>query len=301
MKKYSISGEGYLVDTDTNEKVTLYHGTTRKFAEHSPDKFRTELNSQYTGDWFCYSASKEVAWKYARAARNATIDRSAFLEEFKCLLLSHSQDAEERKAAGVTHKIIEGIVDLGYTQGWDLMGKAYSESQIPRFFDVMQTILNRVSDGVNINDYCDLCDLVEGTKSAEIDKLDMIMDFMSGMPNELPYGIKDEMSRLGFDTSVPEFRVLHSHIKGHKIFIGETQQQVKNAPMDCDIIIDVSETDKINGEPEFLMREPEQIEIYAYDYLSEQQEEVNLIEYVPTHQRLEKKSKALDYNETLEL
>lgn len=242
-------------------KIIAWHGTTRtSIDKHSSKKHRTPLNEQYQGDWFCYTQSEDVAWKYADAARNQNIDRDLFFEDLK-LILNKSNHPQ----SNYIYTLCENIVDFGYDEGFEKTLQQFKddikqENHEAIFF---QNVIKPICDDelkFDINDLCDLLQYIEGSKYHEIqDDLTSIVDLLNSRIQHLPHYIYGDMEAIGFSSSIPRATVIKSEITANKILHTKNPEEAKNAILHGYDTIIYSGEGTVDGEPEILVANTKQI------------------------------------------
>lgn len=242
------------------EKLTiiLYHGTNRKFESHDKSKHRTILNDRYQGNWYCYTESLEVAFKYAEAARNQCYNKEVFLKE-----LSNYLEKDEYFGKEV-YVLLNELIENDYG-AWETIIKNYSEKNnleenVARlqFFEQLSMFESR--NNILIDDFIDMLDEIEGSKfgiGQEEDFINIFDDNIKKISNQSIKFLKE----IGFKDSIPEIRVLVSEITATNVLRTNDKEEAKKAlEKGYDLVIFNGENTVMN-EPEYLVANKEQIKI----------------------------------------
>lgn len=253
----------YLLN-DNGEKLTLIHGTNRKFTTHDPKKNRTILNDNYQGDWICYSANENVGWKYADAARNQCFDKEDFLEETKKVFSSIDEDA-----VNFMIELSTTMMENGWEDGWDKAIESFreknnidKENASYEFFQKVRTYEQALD--FDINDFCDCLEKVEYSKMATPDALnDIVSLFGGGNKIEISCYDIEMLEKMGYSKIIPEPRLLESHVKANNILKTDSREEAKAARQNGYDLVIYSGPDCVDNEPEYLIANPEQIEVKA--------------------------------------
>lgn len=238
----------------------LYHGTTRTFDNHNINKNRTVLNNNYQGDWICYTESKEVAFKYADAARNQNIDKDLILEDMK----EYFNDKGE--AGYYFHNLSLLALEKGSEVAFEEIYKIYadqkniSEEESPRKINELLQYFKEKYD-LDINDFFDLLDDVEGSNVYEKqnDKFEEIMNIFSGKIKEISYYSIELQKKLGFKKSLYQPQVIISEISGEKVLYTDDPEKAKNAKKEGYDIVVYSGDNCVDGVREILIAKENQI------------------------------------------
>lgn len=244
-------------------KFILFQGTNRQFDKHSEKHHRTPLNDNYQGDWFCFTASKDVAWKYADAARNQNLNRELFFEDLKNIL-NKSQNPDR----DYIYQLCENIVSLGYDEGFDAIyqqiknDKKTEEPEHYLFHQVIHNICNELD--FDFNDLCDLLEYVEGSKyNHNHDDINFIANLLNAQIEYLPHYLVDDMKLMGFDKSIPQPRIIECEISATKILTTNNPSEAKKAKsLGYDLVI-YNGDGTVDGEPEYLVLSPQQISLIS--------------------------------------
>lgn len=242
--------------------LILYHGTNRIFDKHDMDKNRTILNDRFQGDWICYTSDIDVAWKYTHAARNQCLNKEVFLEETYLLFNKDIND----KFTPYLYDLTISILDNGYEKGWDIIEKKYVKDMIENkqeytwnnFFRELDQYSKNNND-FDINDFLDVLDYVEYSKSTR--DSEPAMNLFSNSVEVIPDSDIQYLINLGYTKSIPEPKVISSHIYADSILETSDRDQAKTARDNgYDLVIYTGEG-TVDGEPEYLIANPYQITI----------------------------------------
>ena len=244
--------------------INFYHGTNRTFTKHSSDKNRTILNDKFQGDWICYTADKDVAWKYANAARNQCLDKEIFLRETDQFI---SRCKDKHGVSQYFKQIVEGMIEIGHSEGWDITFEQYrQDNNLPEDWKqyIFMEKLTEFSEDNNfdLNEFCcDVLEYVEGSKMAEPSQngAEMLMNMFNHQIDELPGWINTFLEKLGYEESIVKPQVLVSCIKAKKILETSDSEEAKAAKEQGYDLVIYSGEGTVDGEPEYLVSSPEQV------------------------------------------
>jgi hypothetical protein len=251
--------------TLTNEDgipVLFYHGTNRKFDQHSLSKNRTILNDEYQGDWICYSLSEDIAWDYTHAARNQNIDKEVFFQELDVVFKDTKGTSFLPHFVNLTKKII----NEDYSESWEKAFAEYAEERgfekddAPKNF-IMELDRFQKINNFDSNDFFDCMEFIEGSKSGEIDGLEGVFNIFNASVSELPYHVIECLSEIGFKKSIPESRVMVSEIQASKILETSNREEAKLAKDNGYDLVIYSGEGTVKGVTEYLVLCPSQIKI----------------------------------------
>ncbi len=254
-----IINNGLLSHKNTKYPVILYHGTNRCFTKHDTQRFRSELNEFYQGDWICYSPSEDVAWDYSKAARNQNIDTDQFFKELKQILIK----PDTKRVGQATYDVAKAVYTYGFEKGWEVaeknINKYYAKSEVPMREYFKELSKFEKIKNFDINDLCDILEYVEGSKSTtEPDLSEQVHLMLNARILALPHHASEYMKDLGFKDSIPEARIIASHFKCSSILETSDREEAKNAQEKYDLVI-YSGEGTVSGEPEFLFASPKQV------------------------------------------
>lgn len=210
--------------------VMLYHGTTRNFTEHKLNKSRTVLNDNYQGDWLCYSESKDIAFKYANAARNQNFDKELFLLDMKDYF------SDKGISGQYVYKLSLKALEIGSEKAFDEMFEEYAKEKnidigiAPREFNRELTNFDNKYN-LDINDFFDLLANVEYSKVYEkqSDSLNEIFNFFNNTINQVDYHSIELHKRLGFKRSVIQPQVYCAYVTANKVLYTKDREKAKSA------------------------------------------------------------------------
>lgn len=259
--KEKLNNTDSVVLNESGEPLILYHGTNRKFEKHSSKKHRTELNDKYQGDWFCFTDQESVAWKYAEAARNQNLDRDIFIDELKGVLAKDSPS----KIHEDIYDLCIMLMDKGFSKGWEDFEIEYKEKHnldenegLKPFFDKLREY-EKAKPEFDLDELSDLLEYVEYSKMGEPDDLGDVMGMFDSKPNQLHYSIFEDLKKFGFEKSIPQPRIIACQIKAEKIFQTDDRKEALQAKKsDYDLVI-YSGEGIVDGEPEYLVLNEDQI------------------------------------------
>lgn len=259
--KEKLNNINNIVLNESGEPLILYHGTNRRFEKHSSEKHRTVLNDKYQGDWFCFTDQESVAWKYAEAARNQNLDRDIFIDELKEVLAKDSPSNIHEDI----YDLCIMLMDKGFSKGWENFEIKYREKYnldedegLKPFFDKLREY-EKAKPEFDLDELSDLLEYVEYSKIGEPDDLGDVMGMFNSSPAQLPYGVFEDLEKFGFEKSIPQPRVIACQIKAEKILKTDDREKALQAKKsDYDLVI-YSGEGTVDGEPEYLVLNEEQI------------------------------------------
>lgn len=238
-----------------SKQITLFHGTNRKFDQHCESKNRTVLNDNYQGDWICYTKNIDIAWKYTKSARNQVFDKSLFLEDTQNFLNNYPDIKED------FFKLTNILLEQG-DSGWDAFYQYYSEKHSIPLEESGRVFFNNINiiDNINFdfNDFLDALKEVEYSKLAEPD--DNTNFFSQDIPQISSYTI-NFLSKLGFDKSIPEDRILISQITYNNLLETNSREEARKAKDNGYDLVIYSGEGCVNKEPEYLIANPRQVNV----------------------------------------
>lgn len=261
-----LNNDDRYLKNDDGEVLYLYHGTNRKFDQHSIDKNRTILNDNYQGDWICYSANEDVAWKYAHAARNQNFDKELFLKDLDNLLEKTEDNFKEHFKT-----LTLNLMELGFKDGWDKTFKRFAETENIKSDVASQEFFKRSFKfekelGIDLNEFMDILEYVEYSRSAyDEDDMNFEMNFFDTNIEEIPEYVINEVKKLGFSECLVEPRVLKSIVKAENILKTDNRELAKTAKEKGFDLVIYSGEGAVDEEPEYLILNPEQISIESFD------------------------------------
>jgi hypothetical protein len=242
---------------DEGLPVTLYHGTNRTFNEHSEKKNRTILNEKYQGDWFCYSDLESVAWKYASAARNQNLNKEDFLKDSLDYLSKNSPSNIHNDI----YELINTMMNNGYSQGFEIFEKDYevrTKKDISNFWQELREF-EKVKSDFNIDEFCEVLEFVEHSKTGISDSVQNIQNIFNQQVNELPNSTVDYLKNLGYKDCIPQTKIIKSNILASKILKTKNREKAINAKDKGYDLVIYSGVGTVDGEPEYLIANKEQI------------------------------------------
>ncbi len=241
--------------------LKLYHGTNRNFHSFDKNKSRTILNDNYQGDWLCFSPEESVAWSYADAARNQTIDKEAFLKESNEIFSVLPEDQKD-----LINTFTNFYLDLGDEDCYDAIYEYYSNKfkvteQIE--FNTFQEI-KKIEDhlGFDINDYSRILDSVEyGKKNEEEDKMQDIFNFFNSQVQKLSESTIKKMKKIGFNDAIPVSKVFEVEVSANNILKTNDSEEAKKALENGYDLVIFNGDKLVNGVEEYLVANENQITI----------------------------------------
>tara|TARA_Y100000034_G_scaffold50613_1_gene62343 strand:+ start:9122 stop:9979 length:858 start_codon:yes stop_codon:yes gene_type:complete len=247
--------ENYLQEKQ-QKTINLLHGTNRKYEKHCSSKNRTVLNDKYQGDWICYTKNIEVAWKYAKAARNQCFDKQLFLNDTENFLNDYPNVKNDLLV------LTNLLLDKG-SEVWDEFYEYYSKehnidiNDTPKsFFDKIREIEN--TSNFDINDFMDALEEVEYSKLAEPDDN---INFFSNNIKQISQSNIEFLKSIGFDSSLPENRVLVSEVSYNKLLETTSREEAKKARENGYDLVIYSGEGCVDNEPEYLIADPRQVTV----------------------------------------
>ena len=247
------------------QPLMLAHGTNRNFKKHSIWKSRTELNERFQGDWICYSPSDDVAWKYAKAARNQCIDKHSFEKETINYLDKNFKDKDFNDFIMASFTT---LMKVPYEDAWDIIYEDYAKKyktpieQTPKyFFDKIRQYENE-NPQFEFNDFCDVLEHVEYSKTGQTnDELESISNFLNSRINEIPHFVIEFLKERGYKDSIPETKIIKSHISANKILETDNREEAANAKKKGYDLVIYSGPDCVDNVPEYLVAHDSQVKI----------------------------------------
>ena len=259
--------------------IYLYHGTNRKFENHSMEKNRTILNNNYQGDWICYTADKKVAWKYSNAARNQTFDKPIFLSETRDFLKrSNLGDYENH-----IYDTLVNIMELGFDKGWKKSFEDYSNKTGTPLEDSPRNFFSNLSPFEKEHNFY-LDDIISSLKYVEYSKSEMYDDdddvnfFMGSGINMISNHTIEMLKDLGYEKCLPEPKIFKSMISASNILETSNRKEAQEAKKNGFDLVIYSGEGTVDGEPEYLIADPKQVFIRSME-LEHKYEEKNDCDY----------------------
>lgn len=247
-----------------NKPLLLFHGTNRKFANHSMDKSRTELNDRFQGDWICYTPSEDVAWKYANAARNQCIDKDFFLQDTASYL---DKNFPDKTLNDFLIKSFEILMNNSFDNSWDIISNKYSEifginieKATKHFFDRLRTY-ERLNSDFDFNDFYDVLEYVEYSKYGSVDETDSVLNMFSTSIKEIPEHVINFLKSKNFEHTLPETKVIKSFVEAKNILETESRDKAKKAKKNGYDLVIYSGPDCVDGVAEYLIANNSQIKM----------------------------------------
>ena len=249
------------IKNEDGTTLKLYHGTNRNFHSFDKNKSRTILNDNYQGDWLCFSPEESVAWSYADAARNQTIDKEAFLKECNEIFSVLPEDQKD-----LINTFTNFYLDLGDEDCYDAIYEYYSNK-----FNVTEQIefntfqeIKKIEDhlGFDINDYSRILDSVEyGKKNENEDKMQDIFNFFNSQVQKLSDSTIKKMKKIGFNEAIPVSKVFEVEISANNILKTNDSEEAKKALENGYDLVIFNGDKLVNGVEEYLVANENQITI----------------------------------------
>lgn len=246
-----------------NKPGVFYHGTNRTFDSHDLANNRTILNNRFQGDWICYSNDINVAWKYTDAARNQCFDKTTFLEESSIIFKNDTKNSFPK----YMNLLINSVINKGYSEGWKDIEEQYTNDMshiksdfIWRNFFTDLDKFSKLNNDFDINDFLDILDYVEYSKSGEEEEQ---INIFSTSIDEIPKYHIDLLKSLGYVKSIPEPKVIISHIYASSILKTSNREKAKNARNNGYDLVIYNGEGTVSNEPEYLIAHPSQVEIQS--------------------------------------
>jgi hypothetical protein len=269
------------IKKENGESLRFFHGTNRNFTVFDKNKSRTALNEKYQGDWLCFSPEEDVAWKYADAARNQNIDKEAFLIESEKLF----NDLLREDHKDLMMMFINSYLDKGSERCYEDADQFYAkrtgktgdiEFHAFQEFNKIEQLL-----GIDMNDLGRILESVEGCKldDDKPDGIQDVMNFFNSQVQELSDSVIEYMKTMGYKDSIPVAKVFEVEITANNVLKTKNKDKAKAAiEGDYDLVI-YSGTDLVDGVEEYLVKNPDQIEVKAITRRQEITEELGVGEY----------------------
>ncbi len=254
---------------EEGQPLIIFHGTNRSFDSHDTNKHRTILNSKFQGDWICYTDNYQTAMKYMEAARNQCFDKDFFFEDLDSFFNKRPLDGIEKYLSFLAKELVEkGFQhDVNPDTYESVACKYIQENNIetndPLFYffrklDVYSELYN-----FDINELSDILEFVECSKMNNNPTLNL--NFFHQTIVDIPSFAIDYLVENDFLNSIPKPRVISSHIKFSKCLKTNDREEAKNAKnLGYDLVIYNGEG-CVDNSPEYLILNPEQIEIIKID------------------------------------
>lgn len=212
---------------ENGEPRVVFHGTASSgFSIFDTEKQRGVLNRQFQGNGFAFTANPVVADDYATAARNQTISRNAFLGAI-------------RSRYPLLFPFAKNLIDVGYSAAW-------SEEQTDKITQLGERY------GVDLNDFGDLAQYVEGSVSARSSDFSLF-----GGVQGLPEWVYETATRLGVDAPSPH--IVPSFLSIRNPLITNDRGKARHAEAKGHDGLIYSGEGTVRGEPEFIAFSPTQI------------------------------------------
>jgi hypothetical protein len=255
----------FLTDKKNENKpqtFRLFHGTNRKFTEHSIKKNRTQLNDKFQGDWICYSDDTDVGWKYASAARNQCFDRTWFLEDLK----EFFDKDKDNEFGGELYDLMILMMEKGY-DCWDEIFEKHAQKHgltedesSKHYFDNVR--IYEAKHDFCLDDFCDMLDEVEYSKMGmKGDTTDHVMNMFNNTTTKISEDSVEFLKKLGFTRCIPETRLMISQITANKILKTNNREKAKNArDKGYDLVIYNGEG-TVDNKPEYLVANSSQVDL----------------------------------------
>tara|TARA_B100000700_G_C15063044_1_gene867366 strand:- start:133 stop:1119 length:987 start_codon:yes stop_codon:yes gene_type:complete len=275
--KFSMQDNNNYLKDENGKKISFFHGTSRRYINHK-NKHRTILNEKYQGDGYHYLRSIETAWKYAKSNRNQSIDRELFFKDLQFFLKMNNVDSDV--SMGLV-KLTKLLLEKGNSnEVWDEFNKYYSiennlniDEGTVVFFKKIRNLESKTE--FNINDYIDILEYVEGSNLTEFDEIESISNFLRSKVTEIPAYINEDLEKIGFYRSIVEPRVIESNIVANNILETNNRNKAKNAfSKGYDLVIYNGE-DCVDGQPEYMVKNKNQIKIKGYHILNRKFKEID--------------------------
>lgn len=233
-------GDSKVVD-EKGEPLVVYHGTAADFDAFSESKHRTSLNDKYQGDGFHFSASPDVASKYADAARNQYLDKARTLA------------LVDEKMPPLVARTFRTVVEDGYDAAWD-----GTEAEHQAVFDEAEAA------GISLLELNSLLDLAEWVEGSNYDKGRERSSFHAGMifgggGRWLPDWARDSAVRFGLQDALPNPAVMPVYLKVENVLRTDDSEAAKRARAEGYDGVYYTGEGTVDGEPEWIVFRPEQI------------------------------------------
>lgn len=254
--------------------LMLYNGTNRKFEEHSSKKHRTLLNEDYQGDWFCFTPNQDVAWKYADAARNQNLDKDFFLADIENVFSKY-----DKEVCVMMTDLALSIMDNGFENGMNEAIKKFAKRNNINDEDKEMFFFRKLTAaeeelGVNVNDFCDALDYVEYSKSGRSDSLQEVFNILNSNISELPFTLLEDLKSWGFEKSMPEPKIFEVKIKANNVLETKSKKEAREAKKNGFDLVIYSGEGIVDGVPEYLVANKDQIIKQSMTIRNEIREEI---------------------------
>lgn len=267
-----------MILTKNSQPIIFYHGTNRKFTEHSLEKSRTELNDRFQGDWICYTPSEEVAWKYTYAARNQCLDRNTFLQETQNYFEQHFPNKMFNQ---VLINAFITLMDNPFDNAWDTIFENYAnlyninpqEATIDFFKNIEK--YKQYQENFDINDFCDALEYIEYSKYGQIDETNLVLNMFNNSIGEIPEYIIQFLKERNYQDSLPEPKIIKSFIDASSILKTESKEEAKKAQEKGYDLVIYSGEDCVDNIPEYLIASPSQIKMQSITIAHKKTEYLN--------------------------
>ena len=230
-------GDSKVVD-EAGRPIPVYHGSATAFDAFSQDHQRSVLNVKYQGDGFCFSESEEVAWRYANASRNQCFNKERMYA---------SLDSSEIPRDLV--QLFKDVVEKGYGVAWDMP------------FEAVRRLLDSgKASNVDVNDFLDLAQFVEGTKydAGGEPYFDASMIF-GGSHTYLPDWARTHANALGLGPALPDHHVIAAYLKIENLLSTDERNAARESESSGYDGTRYTGHDLVDGHHEWVVFRPNQI------------------------------------------
>lgn len=213
--------------------VLLYHGTNRDFKKFDIKKARTPRNNKFWGDGIFFTVLDKIAFKYAYASANYSLDYELI-----------------ERAKKVNKELYKFMDDL-YKNG-NVAWQNIRDTKIHEKGEIK---------GVDLNEISDIVHLMPDAKVFEPDDNDFSL---FGSTSSIHQYDIDNIKKLGLGDY--RYKNIHTELitKGATVFITKSQAQARKSK--ADIIIVHSHNDLVDGYPEIIVRDPKRLKIKKIEY-----------------------------------
>jgi hypothetical protein len=226
--------------------VTLYHGTTRMFAQFDPSKSRDELVDRFYGSGIFLTPSKRVAWKYANANRNMGFDHDEILADLNQV---------NRNAA----LFLETLYQKG-SDAWEEFGPARFGVAPEDYSDTFERWLG----GVDPNLVMDVAGYILGSKETPVGGGDPINIFNTS--TGLPSWVYDTLDKLGLDSKKYRPKVYTVKVTVNNPLVTASKSAAKSARSKGYDSVVFHGSDLVDGVPEVAVFDPQNVRITGVEH-----------------------------------
>jgi len=180
------------------EKITVYHGSNRKFDKFSIQKSRSDANASFQGDGIFFTTDREVAKQYAGASRNANFDKD-ILKEFRKIDKDLGQFAEDLYRIG--------------DDAWE---------NIP--------LIKKIEGkGFDVDSLSDITQWISGSKNKMPSGGGTAFEMFSNSPLSVPDHILEMAEKFGIKDNLLKPKLYTVEITGNNILVTSSQSAAKSA------------------------------------------------------------------------